>query len=69
MRSRILEEGSLLEVFAIDDDVNSEVVMEEVGSILGEWMTRVSRRLARKSTSLVRPSQGMQEPAKETDMS
>ena len=67
----MLEEGSLLlEVFAIDDDVNSEVVvMEVVGSILGEWMTRVSRTLARKSTSLVRPSQGMQEPAKETDMS
>ena len=69
VRSRMLEEGSLLEVFAIDDDVNSEVVMEEVGSILGEWMTRVSRRLARKSTSLVRPSQGMQEPSKDTDMS
>ena len=66
----MLEEGSLLEVFAIDDDVNSEVVvMEEVGSKLGEWMTRVSRRLARKSTSLVRPSQGMQEPSKDTDMS
>ena len=66
----MLEEGSLLEVFAIDDDVRSEVVvMEEVGSTVGEWMTRMSRRLARKSTSLVRPSQGMQEPAKETDMS
>jgi len=63
VRSRMLEEGSLLEVFAIDDDVRSEVVVEEeLGSILGEWMTRVSRRLARKSTSLVRPSQGMQEP-------
>ena len=46
VRSRMLEEGSLLEVFAIDDDVRSEVVVEEeLGSILGEWMTRVSRRL------------------------
>ena len=66
----MLEEGSLLEVFTIDDDVRSEVVVEEeFGSILGEWMTRVSRRLARKSTCLVRPSQGMQEPSKDTDMS
>lgn len=64
----MLEEGSLLEVFAIDDDVRSEVVVTEVvGNRIGEWMTRVSRRLARKSTSLVRPSQGMQEPTKDTD--
>ena len=65
VRSRMLEEGSLLLEFnAFDDDVNSVVV----GSNVGEWMTRVSRRLARKSASLVRPSQGMQEPDKETDM-